>query len=208
MKIQQKRAIWDADECLISMIPMFIIYLNKRLNLKLKYQDFTSFSYEAVTGIPEKEMKLLEREFYETTLYDEIEPKHGAVEVIEYLSKELNMDVATGRSKCDEIHLNRTISKLFKPHHFEKIFHLGKNDDVGLIIPKWLKCKERGASLIIDDSASTIINAGQNGIHGILVEAPWNKKVTDLPKIVTRARNNYEVAEIMIRKREIFWPHG
>ena len=202
----EKIFVWDADECLISMIPAFIIYLNQEYGLKLKYEDFTDFSYEKVTRIPEEEMMKIERKFYETTLYDEIKPKEGAVEVVEHLSNDFCMPVVTGRSKCDEKHLIRTLDKLFRPHHFEEILHLGKNDSRGLIMPKWVKCKEIGARLIVDDNTSTVIHAAEKGIHAILMEAPCNRNVIDLPKEVYKAKTPYQVLDIIYEKEKIIWP--
>lgn len=202
----QRIFVWDGDECLISMISMFIIHLNQEYGLKLKYEDFKSFSYEEAIGIPEEDMVKIERQFYQTALYDEIKPKEGAVEVVEYLSMNFHMPVVTGRSQCDERHMIKTLDKLFEPHHFGQIFHVGKNHERGLAIPKWKKCKEIGARLIIDDSANTVIHAGQNEVHGILVEAPWNRNVIELPKNVERVRTLYEIPDIIHRKEKEIWP--
>lgn len=206
MKKSERIFVWDGDECLISMISVFIIYINQHYGLKLKYEDFKSFSYEESIGIPEEDMVKIERQFYESPLYNEIKPKEGALEVVEYCSGNFHMPVVTGRSQCDEKYLIRTLDKLFESHHFGAIFHVGKNHERGLAIPKWKKCKEIGARLIIDDSANTVIDAGQNEVHGILVEAPWNRRIIELPKNVYKARTIFEVPDIIHRKEKIIWP--
>lgn len=204
--MKKKKILWDADEVLIKTTPAFDAYLNQKFNLNLKYEDHITFDLTELLRMSEPEIKKEERLFYETDFYLNIEAKEGACEVIDYLSESYGHLIATGRSISDEKHLHLTLDRLFKPHHFSSVHHMGGEHGYSLKKQKWEKCREEGAGLVIDDYHKTVFNAANNGVYAILMTAPWNKGLTDLPKLVSRARNMYEAVDVIERKAKIIWP--
>ena len=59
-------------------------------------------------------------------------------------------------------------------------------------------CSRRGLHV-------NLLHAAENGVHGVLVTKPWNKNVTDLPKLIHRARSLYEVLDIVVKNENRFF---
>jgi uncharacterized HAD superfamily protein len=202
----EKRICCDADDVLIKTTLALNEFHNTKYGKSLTLSDYYTFDFTKVFNISEHDFRRDEREFYHTDLYLNVEPLEGAFQAIDYLSETCDILVMTGRGTDVAHHLPVTLEKLFAEHHFHSIHHLGEPFNSRLSVPKWKRCVEEGIPLIIDDYDKTIVHAAQNGIHGILVTAPWNKYIYDLPKIVDRARNWEEALEIIQKKEKIIWP--
>lgn len=201
-----QRICCDADNSLIKTMEAFNEFHNLKYGTSMTISDYYSFDFTQVWNMPEQDVRRDEREFYHTDLYQNVAPLDGAFDAIDYLSQTYEILVMTGRGTDVAHHLPVTLENLFAQHHFHSIHHLGNQVNSALKIPKWQKCVEGGIPLIIDDYHKTVIHGAENGVHGILMTAPWNKYVYDLPSTVSRARNWEEVLEIIHKKEKIIWP--
>ena len=194
----------DADDSLIQTTPVFNNFHNFKYGKNLRYEDYHIYDFSKIWEITNEQILADEVNFYESEFYNYIIPCPGAVEAVDYLSNEYGLDVITGRSKRNEIHLHYTLQKHFQRHHFSSITHLSMYDTEKRI-EKWEKCIELNNRLLIDDHCGHLIKAAEKNIHGILMEAPWNKNMTDLPKLITKVRNWEEVTETIEKNRNIIF---
>ncbi len=125
-----------------------------------------------------------------------MEPLPGAYEILEYFSQTGESHLITGRGKDVEHHTKFKLEQHFAPDHFMGVHHSGPLNFNGLRQSKHEICQQLGVITLLDDLHTTLIKAAQHGINGILITQPWNKNITDLPKIVRRAENLYHAVEI------------
>ena len=192
----------DADDCLIDTMRAFLDFYNQKYLTGFFVEDFRDFDLSKTFGINRLEVLEEERFFYKSHFYDKVQRIDGAYEALEYLSEEFENVVITARGVDVKEHLPKTISKLFDFHHFRDIYHVGGEGGINNRLQKWEVCKHLNSRLLIDDYHGHLLLAASNNIHGILMEKPWNKNVSDLPKCIYRARTWEEVLEIIEKKKE------
>jgi uncharacterized HAD superfamily protein len=198
MDTQIKKRTIDNDDVLYPSTPHFCCkFHNQKYGTKTKMEDFTSFDIVSLWGISELDWWIREREFYKTKMYADMEPLPGAHELLEYLSMTGESHLLTGRGKDVEHFTFYKLRKDFKPHHFKGMHHTGPEFFDGPRESKAEVCKRIGAHILIDDLHTTLIGAAQQNITGILMTQPWNKRITDLPKNIYRARNLFEARDII-----------
>jgi uncharacterized protein len=185
----------DKDDTLTKTTVRFLLYLREVHGFKLTFEQCTTFHLEPLLGITEEQWWSLERQFYASEYYQQIEPVEGAYEAQEYLYPHHHSHVLTRRGKDAEPHTLLSLSLEFEPHHFKGVHHSGPKQYGGKYEQKWEVCKKIGAKVLIDDYVTHLILAAQHGIYGILMPAPWNKSIVDLPPYILRARNWYEAVE-------------
>lgn len=188
----------DNDDVLFPTIPNLCCKFHNLLyGTKTQMEDFNTFDIVGLWGITEEDWWNREREFYKSHFYHTMKPIEGALELVEFLSKRGLNHLITGRGKDVEHHTILKLEQHFKPHHFQGIHHSGPKIWNGARETKSEICKRLGITTMFDDFDSTLINCAENNINGILFTQPWNKDVTDLPKIIHRARNGEEAIEIV-----------
>jgi uncharacterized HAD superfamily protein len=197
--------VTDGDDVLIQSMKAFNRFHNKKYNRNFTISDYTTFDVCKLWGISKEQFFIDEVEFYESDFYNEVEEEEGGYEVVECLSQSYNVRVVTGRGIDVAHHLPVTLAKLYAPDHFASIDHVGSAHNSNLLVHKWEKCKLYNAPLMIDDYPGHLLNAAENGIHGILLSKPWNNRIRDLPKNIDRARNLHEVLEIIMKKRHMLF---
>ncbi len=198
-----KSIAFDADDTIIYTLEMLNDFYNAKYNKKFSIEDYTSYDLYKIWGVSCEQTVEDIRMFYDSEFYGKIKTTTGAHEAVSYLSKKYDLHIVTSRSKDAEEYLNFTLSKLFLPDHFLDIHSIGYGPDSSMC--KWEKCKEINTPILIDDHHGHLISAAEQGMHGILIPAPWNKNITDLPKEIFRVRNLSEAVEVIEKNQKIIW---
>jgi uncharacterized HAD superfamily protein len=201
---EKKRIGFDADDSLIKTMEPLNRFHNAKYGKKLTLEDYKTYYFSQTWEMPEEQAVRDVQLFYESEFYDQIEVTEGALEAVNYLSKKSYLDVITFRpGKNIEKYLHATFSKLFLPDSFSNVYHIERGNNPQ--IQKWEKCKECNIPILIDDYHEHLILAAGQGIYGILLPAPWNKDITDLPKKITKVRNLYEAVEVIEWNEKVIW---
>lgn len=201
----KKKIAHDADDSLINTITPFLEFHNHKYGTNFTIDDCTSFDLANILGKERAEVLDNERLFYESHFNQKIQATEGAHYGIEHLSKDYGNFVITGRGIDVEKHTLNTLTRIFDFNHFKEVHHTGTHGGFGQRMQKWQLCKKLGIPLLIDDYHGHLLLAAENNIHGILFTKPWNKNITDLPRLVYRAENWYEAVEIIEKKKEIIF---
>lgn len=199
-----KKIAIDADDVLLDTITIVNQFHNEKYNTSFIHDDYVTFHFSDFLGISQEQIRENERLLYKSPLHSKMKTKEDAYQAIDYLSKEFGLSVITGRSPEFEEYLIATLARLFKQNHFERIYHVGNSQYNQLSQQKWELCEELSIPLLIDDFHGHLINASKEGIHGILMEMPWNKNITDFPPLVTRVRNWNEAVDVIEKKKWIW----
>ncbi len=205
LSMEKRKIIKDADDVLILNFQRLNDFHNHKYDKKLKPEDYTSFDLTKIWGMSVHQVYEDEREYYRSPFYEAVESASDGPKAVAHLSNNYGLVIATGRGSDVEEYLPRTIEKFYSLDHFHSIHHLGFPYGYGLRRKKWQVCKDHNSKLLVDDFQGHLIEAALQGIHGIMITQPWNKGITDLPKIVYRARNLTEAVEIIEKKEEIIW---
>jgi hypothetical protein len=137
-----------------------------------------------------------EFKFYASDYHQSLEPNDGAKELIEMLRGKAHSHLVTARPIEGVSFLKVLLAKNFAPNDFKRI-HMVKSLTVpSLNRTKLEECVTHNLTLLVDDYHKHVNLAALGGISGILLDSPWNKNVEVHP-LVTRARNLYEVSEII-----------
>ncbi|MCX6753204.1 MAG: hypothetical protein NTW62_02585 [Candidatus Nomurabacteria bacterium] len=202
--MQELRKIgFDADDTIILTLKLLNEFYNSKYNKKIRIKDYEIYDFSKVWGVSRGRVVEIVNLFYKSELYKQVKIADGAYEAVDYLFKEYDLPIITSRSEDAEEHLRFTLLKLFHPDHFSSVHSVGWG--IHSNMEKWEKCKQLEISILIDDYHSHLISAAKQGIYGILIPAPWNKNITDLPKEIFRVRNLSEAVDVVEKNKKIIW---
>ena len=163
----------DIDEVLSDTMSAFVAFNNERYGTNLKREDFFSYHFEDVLGIPTAEVVTRLLQFY---LEDpiEIHPMPGAREVLEQLGKRYSLVAITARITALEGYtrewMDREYPNIFSEIHFAHNVHVGCDRKM-----KHDYCLELGAKALVDDTIEYLQPCPEHGIQAFLFHQPWNK---------------------------------
>ncbi len=195
MSTSKKVIAVDADEVLAEFMEHFLMFHNLRYETQFTKSEITSFRFEEVFKIEERDVLSRIGEFYEDKVIHEIKPVKGALAGInELLDRGYNLEIITARppyyKKITIDWVEKHFPKKFKQIHFA-FNPFNKNSER---LTKAQICKQIGAKVLIDDNLVNALDCAENGITVYLMDAPWNK-TEDLPGNVVRVGSWKEIVE-------------
>lgn len=183
----------DLDEVVYPLVSTHCLFLNKKYNLNLCEEDFTTYDfwnhYDAT-----REQAI--NDFYELTdteLFMQARPLAGAKEGVIQLRKLDQLYIVTARQHAIEERTLVWINEHF-PNTFSKVVFGNHFSKDGVSKPKSQLCKENGITLLIDDQIRYAQEVSKS-IPVILKDRPWNRSY-ECERNVTRARNWPEIVSI------------
>lgn len=188
----------DIDDVLADFLPTFIGWHNKVHDTSVNYENFWTYQFEGVFGLPAKTMGERVKTFLASREFKEMKPVFGAQEAIKALSQKYFLSVITSRPEMLE---QATFSWIYS--HFGSVFerlHFAKNSYVSWsnhLKTKREICLEEGIALMLEDSPDYAISLADTNIPVVLRDTPWNRKINH-PRI-HRARDMIHAAEIIPR---------
>lgn len=181
----------DIDDTLIDGTKPLWKFLNKKLNINIKFEDLTYEKMADQLGITREREAELYEEFIESEYNEQTLPLEGAVEAIDQLSKNNNLVIVTNRAIKEYHGTHEMIKRYFKNHISEIYF--GRNHLAEIAKKKSIVCRENNIELMIEDNRKNAIDCYENGIRVILFDYPWNRKPH--PDGIIRVKNWKEVLD-------------
>lgn len=178
----------DIDEVLFPFVANLLLWHNQEYGTNLVFEDFFSYNFPQVWGGTRDEAIHKVKLFNKTKVLLSGAPINGAVEAIERLAKDHQLEIVTSRR-----HSEMEVSQQWVNHYFPNFFdniHTGNHYEPGAIgIPKPVMCKQIGAEVLIDDSLDYAKECAKEGVKVFLFgNYPWNQAEV-LPLNVTRVNN-------------------
>ena len=189
----KERLAIDVDEVLFPMLESFLDHHNPTYGTSHVFEDFFSYDWEHVLGIPQEETV---RRVYEYLDRDHslIEAVEGSQEAAAALSKAYELVVVTARHPQFESSTRSWLITRFE-ELFKEVICIGYAPIMEKPLTKAEVCRDLGAVALIDDSLVHTSHCSEAGIEGVLFgDYPWNQ-ATELPIGVTRCVDWQAVAE-------------
>lgn len=165
----------DIDEVLAEYIESVITFFNKKTGRSLKKEDFKTYNFwETWGGTREEAIKLTE-DFFNSELFDLIEPIKDSKEAINNLFKNHEIFFITSRPFRWKEKTEKWIIKHINENPkiiFSSDFHTGQGKTKSRI------CKEHGIDLIMEDNGKYATECAEEDIPSILFNKPWNQGVS------------------------------
>lgn len=187
----------DIDEVLVPYTEGLVMYHNKKYGTKLRFEEVVHHNFGEFWGVSHEEY--LRRAWqYIIDNHEVAVPLDGAKEAISKLAKRYDLHLITFRSPPLKPATLLWLQKHFDGYFSEPVF-LGNKEGAGAHRrTKAEVCQAIGASYLIDDHLSPVIEAAGCGVKGILFgDYPWNQ-AKQLPPNVRHAKDWPSVLEVLV----------
>ena len=178
----------DIDEVLFPLLPEIIRFHNGRYGTKFELEDFHSYNWWEIFGVPKEEAVEEYHAFWREGRMERIHPLPGAVSAIEKLSEKEEIIAVTLRQLLYEKPTREMLAKYFGDRIKESYFGNSFSTN-GKVRSKSEMCRAAGIDLLIDDSLSIAEECSADGVEVLLFgDYKWNQ-VDRLPAGVRKVRN-------------------
>jgi uncharacterized HAD superfamily protein len=168
----------DLDDVLCDLMHPFLHHINSNLGTSYVKENIFSYNFSESFHCSLEETVQVWHDFYKTPQFDAISPYNGSIEAIDYLHKENELFVITGRAEViSEGMAERTLKWVEKnfPNKFSDIifakhFMLGGNRKTKSEICDDLKIK-----LYVDDLTPYALSCVTVSRPVLLFDQPWNQ---------------------------------
>ena len=123
----------------------------------------------------------------------------GTRHSLESLSNVASLHIVTARDMRHENEITAILDKYSIREYFDKVHYRASQDRTH--DHKRTVARRIGAEAIFDDRQSTIESVVSEGVHGYLIDKPWNKSA-ELSKEITRADDFNHAVAMYLRSRE------
>lgn len=196
MKSPRKIIAVDIDEVLANFVDYFIEYHNLEYKTSISRDKFITFELNEVFEVTLEEMNLKFAKFKDQGHNLKLEPIRGSKEAIDNLIKKgYEPHIVTSRPEMIKKDTEEWIDRHF-PNKFHKL-HYSYNKYLEPSFKNKTKaeiCKMIGARILIEDNLDLAVDAAQNGIIILLMDAPWNQ-TESLPDNIIRVKSWEEILE-------------
>ena len=180
----------DVDGVIAKFQEAFLSWHNDVNDTNYTIDEITHFNFSRCFEGTETEWNQKVVDFYNSEWFDAIEPVAGSKEAVSRISVKHGIQVVTSRLSLKSGVTNRWLARHFPT--FEGIHYTERNpvDDHGA---KSTICKRLGLTVIIEDSAHHAEDCAINGIRVLLLDKPWNRRLSG--ERITRVQNWTEIEQ-------------
>jgi uncharacterized protein len=178
----------DIDEIIVEFSLGYLELFNKQYNKNIKFEDLFSYSLCEPLEISREESLKLAEEYQNSEEFDNIKIVPGAQEGINFLGKTHDLIFITSRPQQIKEKTEIFLKKLFSNFNL-KVFFSGGRTESG--ISKSEICLAQRIDILIEDDLLHALDCAEKGIKVILLDKPWNQKVTS--ENILRAKNWNEI---------------
>lgn len=181
----------DVDEVLFPFIPEFTKYFNAIHDTSISQNDFVTYEFEKILGIPQDEV-IKHMYGFTDAGHAGVEPLAEAQSAIATLSQSYELIVVTARNPRQADATNEWLDKFF-PGAFSRKHFVGYRPVMINPVTKASVCQAHGSFALIDDSMTNLRECSAAGLQGVLFgNYSWNEAV-ELPPGIIRCRDWSEV---------------
>jgi uncharacterized HAD superfamily protein len=180
----------DIDEVVANQLEQVIKFYSIKTGKLYSFKDFFSYNWWDVWKISKEEAINIDREFKNSSYFEDISLVEGAKQAIFSLSDRYEVIFITSRPLSVKEKTEEFIKKNFYPKKF-KVFFSGDFHKENRTKTKAEICKELNVSFLIEDGLDYSVESAKKGIVVFLIDKPWNKKA--IHQNITRVKNWEEV---------------
>jgi len=173
----------DIDDTSLQFISPFLAWYNTQYGTSWRKEDIYCYDLWVPLGGTREEMNEKLHQFYETDVFRNLQPVHGAKQSIQRLHQSYDITFVNARPFDLTEVTTALIEHHFGAHRIEFANHHARNGH-----PERAKasiCKEVGARAIIDDNGRYARECAQEGILAMVMDQPWNCGIAG--SLITRA---------------------
>jgi len=186
----------DLDSVVADIMPPLIDYHNKNYGTSLVLSDYKVFELGVTWRCSREEVLSRAFNFYRSSWFDTVKPVKGAIEGIEYLSRNCELHIITSRPNIIKEKTDKWIFKYF-PKKFKTIHHTNQFSKKGGKNKSEI-CQSLGIKMIIEDSLAFAHDCSSSDIKVLLMDMPWNQSKT-LPKNITRVYGWKDIIDLFTK---------
>lgn len=169
---------FDLDEVLIAFLDTFLPFYNARHNTGWKKDDFFSYDFDKVLGIPLENIIKDIYAFHKTALSRNMPAVDGAEEGIAKLKGKADLYVITGRQLKVKSLTEQLVEKNFNGSFKDVLFANYHTLEGKQQYPKPKICRDFGIKLMVEDLMHYAIDISkENDIPVIVPRYNWNKNI-------------------------------
>ncbi len=183
----------DLDDVVADFFEALLQFYHRKFGKLHKRDEFKEWKWWPVFGISKEETIKIVDEFHETHKLEEVLPMEHAINSIHHLLKDNELFIITSRP----IRFKPKVESWIK-HHIGDVkittIHSGDFHN-GQAATKAEICKEKGISLMIEDSPQIALDCANSGIKVILFDSSWNQGIKH--DNITRVKNWLEALNVI-----------
>lgn len=183
----------DLDDVVADFFEALLKFYHNKFGKLHKRDEFKEWKWWPVWGVSKEEAIRIVDEFHETHKLEDIQPMEHAINSLHHLLKDNELFIITSRP----VRFKPKVEAWVKHHLGDvKIATIHAGDfHKGQAATKAEICKEKGISLMIEDSPQIALDCANSGIKVILFDSSWNQEVKH-PNI-TRVKNWLEALKVI-----------
>eukprot|EP00397_Hematodinium_sp_SG-2012_P050961 GEMP01059465.1.p1 GENE.GEMP01059465.1~~GEMP01059465.1.p1 ORF type:complete len:224 (+),score=42.52 GEMP01059465.1:67-738(+) len=199
----------DVDEVLCNFLKGFLEFFNDKYGATLKFSDFKTLVFAAVTGQSAEESRKTVKEFVKSRYFESLELVSGSQEALKELKAHgVQFQVVTSRAQALEQITNDWVSEYY-PEIFSDVHVLNHFGNQGTPGPqKFEICAEIHAPILIDDSLANCMGMAKSGKSALLFDLDgtygWNE-AESLPDSIKRV---HSWSEVVTEIKKLISPSG
>jgi uncharacterized HAD superfamily protein len=183
----------DLDDVIADFFESLLKFYHNKFGKLHKRDEFKEWKWWPVWGVSKEESTKIVNEFHETHKLEDIPLMEHALNSLNHLLKDNEIFIITSRP----VRFKPKVESWIK-HHLGDLkieiihssdFHKGQGATKAEI------CREKGISIMIEDSPDTAEDCANKGIEVILFDNPWNREGKH--NSITRVKNWLEALEVI-----------
>jgi uncharacterized HAD superfamily protein len=172
------KVLLDIDGVLANFVASFFKYLNENygcnLNVKKEPNEYEMSKWN--TGLTDKELSDASFNWIINNGFLQLSAYPGAGKFAQELAKKYDVYLVTARIGDWDERFSKEVKDLIKEDTRKWLeVHGIPADNLFFVHKKADFCKKYGINILVEDKASTVIDAVKNGIVCFLVDRAWNK---------------------------------
>jgi len=183
----------DLDDVIADFFEALLKFYHKKFGKLHKKEEFKEWKWWPVWGVSREEAIKIVDEFHESHKLEEVPLMEHALNSLHHLLKDNEIFIITSRP----VRFKPKVESWIKHHLGDlkiEVMHAG-DFHKGQGATKAEICREKGISLMLEDSPDTALECANAGIKVILFDYPWNQDAKH--ENIIRVKNWLEAVEVI-----------
>lgn len=186
----------DIDEVVTKFMIKFLEFHEKQNNEKIEFKDLIDYKLWEVTNLSKKQSYQAIYDFYDSSLFDNLELIEGVVDSIKELSNKYEIVFITSRPDFIRNKTESFLNKYFSDIKFTTIYSGEWNHKNNGGKSKGELCLDQEVDFMVEDYYVYASDCANRGVKTFLLEKPWNTKSEDHENII-KVKHWNEILEML-----------